>query len=145
MNNKNEELLHAWLRLCTTISNERITSDMPYNEALICNFLYRNKLMHPDLIPTATDLCRFTKMLKSQMNRTLQCMEEKGIIIRKRSEKDRRQIFVVLNEDCPIYQKQHAKIMKIVETLMTRLGTDNVDQIISIFTKIADTADEVFI
>lgn len=145
MINKNEELLHAWLRLSTSISNERITSDMPYNEALICNFLYRNKLIRPDWIPTATDLCRFTKMLKSQMNRTLQCMEDKGIIFRKRSEKDRRQIYVVLNEECSIYQQQHAKVMKIVDTLMTHLGTDNVDQIISMFTKIADTADEVFI
>ena len=145
MINKNEELLHAWLRLCTSISNERITSDMPYNEALICNFLYRNKLLHPDRIPTATDLCRFTKMLKSQMNRTLQCMEEKGIITRKRSEKDKRQIFVVLNEECSIYQKQHVKILKIVETLMDRLGTDNIDTIISMFTKIADTADEVLV
>ena len=145
MINKNEELLHAWLRLCTTISNERITSDMPYNEALICNYLYRTKMMCPDQIPTATDLCRFTKMLKSQMNRTLQCMEEKGIITRKRSEKDRRQIYVVLNEECSIYQKQHTKIMKIVDALMARLGTDNVDQIIPMFKKIADTADEVLI
>ncbi len=33
----NEKLLEAWLRLSTILSNDRIVSEMPYNEALICN------------------------------------------------------------------------------------------------------------
>lgn len=35
----NEELLSAWLRLSNTICNERIVTQLPYNEALICNIL----------------------------------------------------------------------------------------------------------
>ncbi len=70
-----ERLLCAWLRLTTVISNERVVTAMPYNEALICNILDQEA----DGVPlTATDLCEKTKMLKSQMNRTLNSMEKKG-------------------------------------------------------------------
>ena len=82
----NEELLEAWLRLSTILCNDRIVSEMPYNEALICNILYRQEMQKEDKKLTATDLCKQTKMLKSQMNRTLQCMEEKKIITRQRSD-----------------------------------------------------------
>ncbi len=39
----NEELLEAWLRLSTILCNDRIVSEMPYNEALICNILHRRQ------------------------------------------------------------------------------------------------------
>lgn len=85
----NEELLEAWLRLSTILCNDRIVSEMPYNEALICNILYRRQRQDKKGTTTATDLCRQTKMLKSQMNRTLQSMEDKKIITRRRSDTDK--------------------------------------------------------
>lgn len=30
---KNEQVLEAWLQMTTVINNERITSDLPYNES----------------------------------------------------------------------------------------------------------------
>ena len=95
--NINEELLGAWLKLSVAINNEKVVSDMPYNEALICNILYRNQIHDPLKKLTATDLCNATKMQKSQMNRTLNNMEEKSLIVRERSELDKRQVFVSLN------------------------------------------------
>ena len=145
MREKNEELLAAWLRLSTAVINERLTSDLPYNEALLCNILHRNEQESPDHEMTATDLCRHAKMLKSQMNRTLQNMEEKGIIIRRRSAQDRRQVYISLNPASDLYHKQHEKIMDVVGKIAEKLGFDQIDEIIQIFTKIADTADEVLI
>ena len=145
MREKNEELLAAWLRLSTAVINERLTSDLPYNEALLCNILHRNQQAAPGSEMTATDLCRHAKMLKSQMNRTLQNMEEKGIIIRKRSAQDRRQVYVSLNPASDLYQRQHEKIMDVVGRIAEKLGYDQIDDIIQIFTKIADTADEVLL
>ena len=64
---KNEQVLEAWLQMTTVINNERITSDLPYNESMICRYLYQNQ----DENVTATDLCNYMRMQKSQMNRTL--------------------------------------------------------------------------
>ena len=91
----NEALLKTWLRLSTSIINNRLVSEMSYNESLVCSILYSNT--KAGIAMTATELCHFTKMLKSQMNRTLNSMEEKSFITRRRSESDKRLVFVTLN------------------------------------------------
>lgn len=142
MKNINEEVLEAWLRLTTVISNAKIVSDMPYNEALICNFLYNNQLQSPEHPLTATDLCRQTKMLKSQMNRTLQSMENKQLITRKRSDSDKRQVFIFLNTKSEAYKKQHEKSLQIINSLADKIGAEKTKDIASLFNTIADLAQE---
>lgn len=143
MKAKNEELLSAWLRLSVIVSNDRLTSDMPYNEALICNILYGSYLNGNTEGLTATELCHHSRILKSQMNRTLQSMEEKNLIKRQRSAADRRQVYISLNSDCQLYQKQHAKILNLVDAVMKKLGEEQTDETIKILTNIANIADEV--
>ena len=40
---QNEQVLEAWLQMTTVINNERITPDLPYNESMICRYLYQNQ------------------------------------------------------------------------------------------------------
>ena len=145
MQNISEEVLNAWLKLSTTISNDRIVPDMPYNETLICRILYLNRQKNSEKPLTATDLCNETHMLKSLMNRTLNVMEEKGLIFRQRSEEDRRQVFVTLNQEMiHIYERQHQKILDFVDVLLDKLGREKADEIVRLFTLISSTAEEVF-
>lgn len=144
MQNINEEVLDAWLRLSTTICNEKMVSDMPYNETMICGILYQNANHCPEKKLTATELCTKLKMLKSQMNRTLNSMEKKGLIFRERSACDKRQIYVELNmENFEIYERQHRKILDFVGRLLEKMGKEKAEDIVKIFTLISDTADEV--
>lgn len=144
MDQMNEKILEAWLRLSTVISNERLVSKMPYNEALICGILYYNEKIQTKEKMTATELCARVRMLKSQMNRTLNSMEEKGLVIRERSAEDKRQVYVTLNMDkVEIYEQQHREILEFVGTLMDRIGKDKAVEIVRLFHLIADTADEV--
>ena len=144
MNNRNEELLNAWLRLSVGINNTRLASNMPYNESLICNILYWNTLKHPEQKMTATDLCRETRMLKSQMNRTLNCMEKKKIIVKERSQKDKRQIYIRLDlAQIEVYHEQHQRILEMIGSIIDKIGTDTADEAIRICNLVADTATEV--
>lgn len=144
MVNINEEVLNAWLKLSTTICNEKIVSDMPYNESLICGLLRQNEKSCQGKRMTATELCSKLQMQKSQMNRTLNTMEEKGLIFRKRSEKDKRQVYVALNkENAGIYERQHAKILTFVDELLEKVGKDKAEEIIQLFTLISNKAKEV--
>ena len=143
MKNRNEELLNAWLRLSIAISNERIVSDLPYNEALVCNLLYRTRLLHPQERMTATDLCQHTKILKSQMNRILQNLEDKGVITRVRSEQDKRQVFITMNTDSDLYKIQHDKILTLIDSFIEKIGIEKTGEVLDIFTMLADTAEEV--
>lgn len=84
-------------------------------------------------------------MLKSQMNRTLNNMEQKEIIIRERSETDRRQVFVRLNpSQLSAYQKQHRKILDMIDLMIDKTGTETAQQAISIFNQLANAAMEVW-
>lgn len=139
MKNKNEQVLESWLQMTMAINNEKITQDLPYNESMICRYLYQNKNQNI----TATDLCHWMRMQKSQMNRTLTNMEKKDLISRVRSEEDNRKIYVTLNEDMVrVYKKQHRKILKIVDQLFDKIGYEKQDEVIDLFELIAKTAKE---
>lgn len=143
MEQLNEELLNAWLRLSVTICNKRLVSGMPYNEAIVCNLLYHQRNNCPGQYLTATDLCERTNMLKSLMNRTINHLEKKGLVERKRSDKDKRQIYVCLNENnIEIYEKEHAEVMKTVQKIIDKIGVESIDDIIKMFQNISDAATE---
>ncbi len=139
----NEALLKAWLRLSTSVINTRIVSEMSYNESLVCNILYKSSKAGSKL--TATELCQATKMLKSQMNRTLNQLEQKNMITRERSAVDRRQILIAFNmEQADQYEKQHEDILSIIDHIIAQLGPEDTTQAIYLLPKMADAADSIF-
>ena len=73
-----DRLLDAWLSLTSTLWNTRIVSSMSFNECHILGILLR----HGDeqKPQTATGLIALTHMLKSQMNKVLTTLEQKGFI-----------------------------------------------------------------
>ena len=144
MEQMNEALLEAWLRLSTTVINSRLVSNLSYNESLVCHILYRNLKDGAKKMLTATDLCEKTKILKSQMNRILNKLEEKRMIIRTRSTKDKRQIFVSFNmEQAEEFEKQHRNIMELLNTIIGKIGAKDAEDALRIFHNISDAADQV--
>lgn len=142
--NLTENLLSSWLRLTTIIDNERIVSEMPYNETIVCNILYRHMLEHSESLLTATDLCQHTHMVKSLMNRTLNSMEEQGLIERIRSNEDKRKVYIRLNENAlEGYLKQHSQILELIDCMIQKFGKEKAIEIMNIFDAISDIASEV--
>lgn len=138
----NEALLGAWLRLSTSVINSRIVSEMSYNESLICGILYKTSKLGRSM--TATDLCQTTHILKSQMNRTLNQLEEKGVIRRERSATDKRQVLITFDlEHAQQYEKQHKDILKIIDYIIEELGAEDTAQAIRILNRISDVADTI--
>ena len=137
----NEELLSAWLRLSVTICNKRIVSGMSYNEAIVCNLLYHQRNSYPEEYLTATNLCEKTNMHKSLMNRTINYLEKKGLVERRRSEKDKRQVFVIFNENnIDIYEREHKKFIETVSDIVEKIGIEKVEDIIKIFNDVSGAA-----
>lgn len=92
-----EQLLDAWLNLSSVVSNNRLVSSFSFNEAFVMNLLYKQRAGGEGKKLTATDLCRRTHILKSQMNGILNSLEKKQMIFRSRSLTDRRQVEVEIN------------------------------------------------
>ena len=145
MDNMNEALLEAWLRVSTSINNSRLVSELSYNESLICNLLYKNMMAHSGQFLTATDLCAETKMQKSLMNRTLKHLEARGMITRSRSEQDKRRIYIYLNmEQIKQYELQHEKILDLINAIIGELGEENTLTAIDTLNTIAQVANKLF-
>ena len=139
MDKINERVLESWINLITAIDSERLVLKMPYNEAIICNLLFRNK----DKVITATDLCKLTNMQKSQMNRTLTSLENKNLIKRERSLNDKREIQIKLIEDgSNIYQEVHEHNIAIVDKIIERLGKEKTSEVLELFSLITSIAKE---
>lgn len=144
MKHINETLLATWLRLSTAINNSRVVSELTYNESLICNILYQHSFGALQKKLTATDLCKKTKILKSQMNRTLNHLENMGIIKKERSSEDKRRVFISLNQTHAYkYEKQHLEILTLLDAIIEKLGPEKAQLTIEILNTISDIADEV--
>lgn len=140
MTSVTESLLDSYLRFSNAICNERLVSELPYNEALICNLLYRRA---PQAL-TATELCDETRMMKSQMARTLNEMEEKGLILRSRSQADRRQVLVELNrEGAEVFFRQHTKTLDLVESITRNMSPEKLQVLVALLDEAAEAAREV--
>ena len=108
---------------------------MTFNEAVICHLLYRN----PEHTLTAAQLCRFTNMQKSLMNRTLTCMEEKHLIERTKSDTDRRKILITLNMD-DSFSSMHEDVLGFVDNILAQLNPTEVQEAVHIFNRVAEIA-----
>lgn len=140
MTSVTESLLDSYLQFSMAICNERVVSELPYNEALICNLLYRAA---PGAL-TATELCEKTRMRKSQMARTLNEMEEKGMILRRRSQSDRRQILVELNkEGAEAFFRQHVKTLELVDAISRRMSPEKLQTLAALLNEAAEAAREI--
>lgn len=144
MEKLNEDLLDAWLKLSTTVVNNRIVSELSFNESLVCNILYKKLVENDCETVTATYLCKETKILKSQMNRILNQLESKNIIVRERSTEDKRQVHVKMNQDhlCK-YKNQHANILRIVDLIIERIGTENTIHMVENLNVISELVDQM--
>ena len=140
----NENLLSAWLQLSTSVINTRVVSKLPYNESLICNMLYHHQLSGKEHPLTATDLCNETKMSKSLMNRTLNQLENQGLITRTRSKEDKRQVLVTFNLDkADVYLEQHREILNIIDAIIEEIGMEKTMETISLFTQVSTIANNI--
>lgn len=138
-----EELLNAWLYMSANVWNRRIVRKLSFNEAFVCNLLYR-RIQEPDReMITATDLCEETRLLKSQMNKILTKLEKDGVIERKRSKTDKRQVYLFLTEKGrKIYEEEHDGILKILDAVVEKYTQEEIEGIHRLFHTIVDVVAE---
>ncbi len=144
-----EDLLAAWLRLTTVIDNQRLTAahgaaagekPLSFNEAVVCSLLARAGEEGGCL--TATDLCRRTRILKSQMNAILRSLERQGLIERRGSGTDRRRVELRLRPaGLAHYRETHRRIRELVDRLVAEMGEERVAVLLPLLRQAADIFD----
>lgn len=127
-----ERMLDAYLGLCTCLWNRRITSNMSFNEALVCYFIRKAQDQGPPHV-TATWLCEQTQIAKSQMNRILNGLQDMDILRRSRSGTDKRQVFLSLNPDkASLFEEEHQNNVQLVHHLQEKFGLQRSEELTSL-------------
>lgn len=125
-----EELLSEWIKVTTVVQNARIVRYLTYNEALVCNYLWRRLDDETDYL-TPTQLCKMTGITKSLMNRIIKSLADKELIEYIRLENDRRSAPVRFNrEKEALFLMVHNNSISIVESLVEVLGREKSERIL---------------
>ena len=144
-----EELLEVWLRLTSVIDNQRLAASqaaagqyaLSFNEAMICGLLAKAQESGGCL--TASDLCRRTRILKSQMNSILRSLEGKELISRRKSQQDGRQVELqLLPEGEALYQESHRRSVALTGRLTDRLGEKEAQDLLTLLRRTVDIFDD---
>lgn len=137
-----EELLDAWMRMAVGIKGNRILNTLSFNEMVICRLLYRAEQERKQI--TATDICRHSRLLKSQVNKVLNDLEKAGMIERHRDPDDKRRILIRLRkENQHKYLEEHAHVLQIVREISDRLGREDTEYLIREMCRVVSLMDEI--
>lgn len=134
MNEQALSLIRAWVRLSGMLKNSRFTKELPYNEAVVMLQLYEAKGQPISI----RDITASTHMLKSQVNRTINSLEEKGLLTRCQVDGDRRLGHVRSVEDrMDVFLQVHSASMQIAQRIRQIIGPEDTEAFIRIVDKLA--------
>ncbi len=129
-------LIQAWVQLSGMLKNSRFTKELPYNEAIVMLQLYQSR----DSALSIKEITASTHMLKSQVNRTINSLEEKGLLERCEGEGDRRVGYVrPIKEGLSVFLQVHASSMEIAKNISSIIGPEDTDHFIRIVNKLAQS------
>lgn len=136
MDDKYHALIQAWVQLSGILKNSRFTKELPYNEAIVMLQLYESC----DQPISIKEITAKTRMLKSQVNRTINSLQEKGLLIRCQVVGDRRVGYVqAVKERLDVFLQVHASSMEIAKKISEIIGPDDTNHFVRIVGKLAQS------
>lgn len=138
-NEAREKMLYTWVQFEGIMRRMMISDELTHQEVCICNLIANSS--EP---VTATELCEKLFMHKSQMNRTLSRLEKAKVVIRERSEADKRRVYIRLNEEhLSGYIKLHRKSLAMVDAISEKLGMERAMEVNHVLKELIGAFEEV--
>ena len=132
------ELILAWVRLSGIIKNNRITTTLKYNEAIVMLTVYSRYLKDGVGLTSVQDIIKETGMLKSLVNRTLGELEGQGLIVSEQGTVDRRTKFVkCVKEKLEVFLSVHNTSLGVSQNIIDIIGSEDAKAFINIVEKLA--------
>ena len=130
-------LLTAWVKLSGILKNNRITKGLLYNEATVMLLLYSRYTEDGVGLISVKEIIAQTGMLKSLVNRTINSLEKKGLLVRQAGEKDKRTLYVrCVEEKLDVFLQVHASSLGVAKGILDIIGPDDAEAFIRIVGKL---------
>lgn len=128
-----EELLNAWIGLNGYLKDSRMTRRLTYNESVTMKLVldqYRRDGVGRTPVQT---ILRKTRMLKSQVNRTVNSLCRQGYLTREKGGEDARTLFVrPVPERLSDFLAVHEDSLQMAQTVIDVIGAEDAAQFIRI-------------
>lgn len=137
-NNIQNNLILSWVKLSGMIKNNRITTGLKYNEAIVMLILYSSYLEDGVGSVSVQDIIKETGMLKSLVNRTIGNLEKKGLIEYNVGTSDRRTRMVkCVKEKLDVFLSVHNSSLGVSQSIINIIGEQDTATFINIVDKLA--------
>ncbi len=133
-----ENIVLAWVQLSAILKNNRITSGLAYNEAVVMLLLYHEYKKTKQAFLPLSKIIGETKMLKSLANRTISSLEAKGLVVKEASASDKRTVLVrALPNSAPQFLQVHRHSLELADEICNIIGEEDALAFIRIAQKIS--------
>lgn len=135
-----ERLLAAWIGVSGMLKASRITEELTYNEAVVMKIVY-DRYREDGVGRTAVSrIVRETRMLKSQVNRTITSLCAQGCLRRERGEEDARKLYVSpVEEKLPAFLAVHRRSLALAEQIIAVIGEEDAQRFADMCSRLADS------
>ncbi len=140
-----EQILRAWVGLTGVIKNNRMTSGLTYNEAIVLMYAYEQFQKDGVGEIAVKEIIQKTHMLKSLVNRTVDALEQQGYLQKTKGDTDGRTVFVrIAAEKLPEFMEVHNHSLAIVDRAVRLIGEEDAKAFVRIYEKLAAAEDALF-
>lgn len=131
-----EELVTAWVRLTASLKNTRITHGMIYNEAIVMMIAYNKYREDGEGLVSFKELTQETKMLKSLLNRTIDSLVGKGLLVRQAGADKRTKFIKPVPENLHEFLEVHSNSVALAHDMLEVIGKEDAEAFVRISKKI---------
>lgn len=139
-----ERVLTAWIGLNGLLKDSQMTQGLTYNEAVTMKLVYDRYRADGEGRTPVQYIIRQTRMLKSQVNRTLNTLCAQGYLVKERDAEDARILFVRPVPDRLVdFLTVHRRSLSIVQAIIHIIGEADAAEFVRICGKLSAAAPEL--
>ena len=130
-----EIMLKAWINMSVNTRENRLLNELSFNEMLVLNMIQDKECSFKELVNELN-------ILKSQLNRVIQNLVQKKLIIAYTPENDKRSLMIKKGDNTELYKQEHARMIEIMRKIRKQIGEEDTLKLIYLLNQVASLIKE---
>ena len=130
-----EIMLKAWINMSVNTRENRLLNELSFNEMLVLNMIQDKECSFKELVNELN-------ILKSQLNRVIQNLVQKKLIIAYTPENDKRSLMVKKGDNTELYKQEHERMIEIMRKIRKQIGEEDTLKLIYLLNQVASLVKE---
>ena len=130
-----EIMLKAWINMSVNTRENRLLNELSFNEMLVLNMIQDKECSFKELVNELN-------ILKSQLNRVIQNLVQKKLIIAYTPENDKRSLMIKKGDNTELYKQEHTRMIEIMRKIRKQIGEEDTLKLIYLLNQVASLVKE---